>query len=182
MDELRREMRAADSDRQAAAERLRVSLDEGRLDLHEYDTRLSKAYQSVTYGDLADLFVDLPGPAPTPPVQLQAFVPPGPLANVPIAPMYPNAAVHARIPPRRTSNFAVAGLVLGILALEGFWIPFGDVLLGGTAIVLSCYGIKRTGRSGYAGREMAIGGLVCGILGFVLAIFITGVVLIALRR
>lgn len=61
----RRDLRASDGDRQAAVERLRAAHDEGRLDLHEYDTRLQRAYQSVTYGDIADLFVDLPVAPPT---------------------------------------------------------------------------------------------------------------------
>jgi Domain of unknown function (DUF1707) len=59
----RRDMRASDSDREAAAERLRAALNEGRLDVHEYDERLARAYRSVTYGELADLFVDVPVPA-----------------------------------------------------------------------------------------------------------------------
>jgi hypothetical protein len=56
----RREMRASDTDRQTVVGRLSVALDEGRLSLHEYDQRLVRTYQSVTYGDLADLFADLP--------------------------------------------------------------------------------------------------------------------------
>ncbi|MEV7967016.1 DUF1707 domain-containing protein [Sphaerisporangium sp. NPDC088356] len=63
MDE-RRDVRVSDSDREAAAERLGSAVTEGRLDLQEYDDRLGRAYQSVTYGDLADLFVDLPASAP----------------------------------------------------------------------------------------------------------------------
>lgn len=58
----RRDVRASDRDREAAVERLRSALNEGRLNLLEYDDRLSRAYQSVTYGELADLFVDLPAP------------------------------------------------------------------------------------------------------------------------
>ena len=42
-------MRAADTDREATAERLRVALEEGRLDLHEYDERLQQAYGAKTY-------------------------------------------------------------------------------------------------------------------------------------
>lgn len=57
-------MRAADSDREAVAERLRIALNEGRLDLHEYDERLRQAYLAKTYGELADLVVDLPGTVP----------------------------------------------------------------------------------------------------------------------
>ncbi|WFE32190.1 DUF1707 domain-containing protein [Micromonospora sp. WMMD975] len=73
-----REMRAADRDREATAERLRVALEEGRLGLHEYDERLARAYAARTYGELDEVVADLPGvasaersalapPAPTPP-------------------------------------------------------------------------------------------------------------------
>jgi hypothetical protein len=59
----REEMRAADSDRQAVADKLRTALDEGRLDLYEYDERLQQAYAAKTYGDLDRLLTDLPMPA-----------------------------------------------------------------------------------------------------------------------
>jgi hypothetical protein len=35
-------------------------MDEGRLDFAEYDDRLNRAYRAVTYGDLDELFADLP--------------------------------------------------------------------------------------------------------------------------
>ncbi|MEU2615132.1 DUF1707 domain-containing protein [Micromonospora sp. NPDC007271] len=57
-------MRAADADRAATAERLRVALEEGRLGLHEYDERLGRAYGAKTYGELDAVVADLPGPAP----------------------------------------------------------------------------------------------------------------------
>jgi hypothetical protein len=62
----REEMRAADADRHAVADKLRVALDEGRLDLHEYDERLQRAYAAKTYGDLDRLLTDLPNVAPVP--------------------------------------------------------------------------------------------------------------------
>lgn len=64
------EMRAADADRQQVAERLRAALDEGRLDLTEYDDRLKQAYSAKTYGELKLLTTDLPTPrvAPAPAV------------------------------------------------------------------------------------------------------------------
>ena len=55
------EMRAADSDRQVVADKLKQAMDEGRLDLGEYDERLRKAYEAKTYGDLKALLGDLPG-------------------------------------------------------------------------------------------------------------------------
>ena len=54
------EIRAADADRQQVAERLRAALDEGRLDLHEYDDRLQQTYSAKTYGELEHLTTDLP--------------------------------------------------------------------------------------------------------------------------
>ncbi|WP_410815028.1 DUF1707 domain-containing protein [Micromonospora sp. 067-2] len=56
----RDEMRAADADREAVADRLRVALGEGRLDLHEYDERLQRAYAARTYAELDVLLTDLP--------------------------------------------------------------------------------------------------------------------------
>lgn len=53
-------MRASDSDRDAAAERLALALSEGRLDLTEYDERLSAAMRAKTVGELARLTEDLP--------------------------------------------------------------------------------------------------------------------------
>src|SRR5256714_7850541 len=57
-------MRAADSDRQYVADRLREALDEGRLDLGEYDDRLKVTYAARTYGELDRVLNDLPGVAP----------------------------------------------------------------------------------------------------------------------
>jgi hypothetical protein len=70
----REQMRAADADRERVVERLRAALEEGRLDLHEFDERLQGAYAAKTYGDLDALLTDLPlaalpvpqGPAPLP--------------------------------------------------------------------------------------------------------------------
>ncbi len=69
----RDEMRAADADRHAVADKLRAALDEGRLDLHEYDERLQQAYAAKTYGELSLLLTDLPDIAPVAPA---APVPP----------------------------------------------------------------------------------------------------------
>jgi hypothetical protein len=59
----RDDMRAADADRQAVADQLKAALDEGRLDLHEYDERLQQAYAAKTYGELRPLLSDLPSAA-----------------------------------------------------------------------------------------------------------------------
>jgi hypothetical protein len=57
-------MRAGDGDRQAVADQLKAALDDGRLDLGEYDDRLRRAYAARTYGELHGLLTDLPGTIP----------------------------------------------------------------------------------------------------------------------
>jgi hypothetical protein len=62
-------LRAADHDRQEVVDRLRTALEDGRLTLEEYLDRMGRAYQAVTYTDLAPLCADLPvggGAAPAP--------------------------------------------------------------------------------------------------------------------
>jgi hypothetical protein len=73
----RDEMRAADADRQAVADQLKAALDEGRLDLHEYDERLQQAYAAKTYGDLQPLLSDLPSAGLAVPARRGALSTPG---------------------------------------------------------------------------------------------------------
>src|SRR5262245_47581179 len=54
------DLRAGDADRERVAERLRTALDEGRLNLYEYDERLRDAYAAKTYSELDALVGDLP--------------------------------------------------------------------------------------------------------------------------
>jgi uncharacterized protein DUF1707 len=63
----RDQMRASDADRERVVERLRTALQEGRLDLHEYDERMQRAYGAKTYGDLDGLLTDLPVATPPAP-------------------------------------------------------------------------------------------------------------------
>jgi len=60
----RRHLRVSDADRAEVAERLRIALDEGRLDITDYDERVRSAYAATTYGELEPLTADLPPPAP----------------------------------------------------------------------------------------------------------------------
>jgi Domain of unknown function (DUF1707) len=56
--------RAADADRDAVAERLRIAAGEGRIEPWELEERLGQAYRAKTYGELATLLADLPSPPP----------------------------------------------------------------------------------------------------------------------
>ena len=53
-------LRAADTDREATATRLRRSYAEGRLDQHEYEERIDRCYAAKHIGALAELTLDLP--------------------------------------------------------------------------------------------------------------------------
>lgn len=55
--------RAADADREAIADRLRIAAGDGRIDLAELEDRLGQAYAAKTYGQLESLVADLPSRA-----------------------------------------------------------------------------------------------------------------------
>ena len=57
------DLRASDADRAAVAQRLQHAVDEGRLDLYDYDERLRDTYAARTYAELERLTADLPAPA-----------------------------------------------------------------------------------------------------------------------
>jgi Domain of unknown function (DUF1707) len=61
----RQTIRASDRERQEVVDRLRSAVEDGRLKMEEYVDRMGRAYQAVTYGDLAPLHADLPGLGPT---------------------------------------------------------------------------------------------------------------------
>ncbi|MCV7098526.1 DUF1707 SHOCT-like domain-containing protein [Mycobacterium kubicae] len=58
--------RAADTDRIQIAQLLAYAAEQGRLQLNEYEDRLTKAYAATTYQELDDLRADLPGTAVSP--------------------------------------------------------------------------------------------------------------------
>lgn len=99
-------------------------------------------------------------------------------APIPVQPawqpqQYPGyAAVPVAYPMLRTSGLCVAGMIVGILALLGFWIPFGDILMGLLAIGLSWAGMAQAAKPEFTGRGMGIAGLICGILAIIPAIVV----------
>ena len=81
---VREQLRVSDAERQGAAYSLGAAFQDGRLDLVEYDTRVARAYSAVTYGDLDQLFTDLPRPALPVPGPAPVKFPPrsGPVGQV----------------------------------------------------------------------------------------------------
>jgi hypothetical protein len=117
-----RDMRISDRDRQVAADRLRHAHDEGRLDFAEYDRRLELAYGSVTYGDLDQLFTDLPAAQPAP------------LA------VRPTATTPAVVPKRQPDSLSTAFAELPI-ALKVLW----TIWAGAMAINLTVWTLVGVG-------------------------------------
>jgi uncharacterized protein DUF1707 len=58
------EVRASDSERDAAVSRLGTAAGEGRLTLEEFGERVERAQTAASRGDLDQLLADLPAPAP----------------------------------------------------------------------------------------------------------------------
>ncbi|MEV4629078.1 DUF1707 domain-containing protein [Micromonospora sp. NPDC049523] len=135
--ERRGEMRAADADRQLVAERLRLAVDEGRLDLYEYDDRLRAAYAAKTYAELDDL------PEPVPAQQAEVVRQDGALVPDPDG-RYPGATrrwlAENWAPYFSVVTITVAGwAVFSLMAWEllyfwPIWVagPWGAVLLAST--------------------------------------------------
>jgi hypothetical protein len=184
-------MRVSDHDRQQAADRLRVAQNEGRLSISEYDTRLGRVYEAKTFGEVADLFIDLPNPAqppfpqpfPQPPLQQPFMAQPPPMTGNFAGPA---AVVHNNIvmpgPLMVTapnSGAATAGLVFGILGLLGFWIPFGDIVFSALAVLLSAIGLSQTNDGRLGGRGRAVAGLICGLVGLIPAVIVIALLITA---
>ena len=74
------------------------------------------------------------------------------------------------VAPLKTSGLAIAGMVVGIVALIFFWVPFFDIVAAVTAIGLSWAGMVQGGKPGWTGQGMGIAGLVCGILAAIPAV------------
>lgn len=82
----------------------------------------------------------------------------------------------ARQGPRRGKGMAVTALVLGIIALFGFWTVIGGILFGLAAVVFGSIAFTRARRGSASGGVMAMIGLVLGLLsliGAVVAIVLT---------
>lgn len=143
----RRQLRAADADRDQVAGILGVAYTEGRLSRDEYDARLEAALSARTYADLDQVVTDLPAQS--------AMA--GPVAGPgTVAPLI------------RTNGYAIASLACG---LGQFAVgPLATV----PAIVFGHLAMNRIGRTGEQGTGLAVAGLVLGwgavILGVIVAV------------
>src|SRR5262249_51784991 len=85
------------------------------------------------------------------------MVNPAPLATPTEAPSRPTGA-----------GMAIAGMVLGILAIVLCWVVIFDWIIAILGIIFSAIGVSKANK-GAPGKGMAIAGLACGIVGFLLS-------------
>lgn len=71
-------LRAGDADRERAVAELHGHHAAGRLEDGEFELRVAAAYAAVTWGQLTELFDDLPSAAPTPAPPMSAYAPAAP--------------------------------------------------------------------------------------------------------
>jgi hypothetical protein len=110
-----------------------------------------------------------PWAAPPPPAEQPfdpyRFGPPDPGQFESFSPA-PRSELYQR--PRTGNGKAIAGLVLGILALILSFLTLFDIPLIVLGIVFSVLGLRQAAR-GNGGRGMAIAGLTCAIIGAIVA-------------
>lgn len=82
---------------------------------------------------------------------------------------HPQPLVINFVQPVRRNGFAVAGLVLGIIALCLFWLPGINVILALLGMIFSVVGVVKRG---VGGKGKAITGLVLSLIGLLFSFII----------
>lgn len=105
-------------------------------------------------------------------------------SSQPIAPQYFSQPINQPVqtvpvymatqsaPPVKTNGWAIAGMVLGILAICLCWIPYVGLILGFSGSILSIIGLSTFG-SFRSGRGQAIAGLILSILALFMGAILT---------
>ncbi len=71
-----------------------------------------------------------------------------------------------------SSGLCVAGMVLGILAVLGCWVPFGGFVVGLLGLILSIAGMRQARSQGRSGFGMGVTGLVCSLVSLIPAVLV----------
>ena len=142
-------MRAGNSDRQAAVDRLSAHFADGRLDAAEFDQRVATAYGSTYLDELQPLFVDLPEGRPERPAWDRGpqFGP----RSIPGAGGY-GRRPGGPPPPIRLALFALFVMVMiwSVAAVSHGFFPFPLIWL---VIAMMLIGRLRHRRHHYHGRR-----------------------------
>jgi hypothetical protein len=85
---------------------------------------------------------------------------------------------QASAPSQEGNGLAVAGLVMGIIAVVLCFVPFLNWVLGILAVIFGGVGMAKANRIGGKNKGMAIAGLILGVVGLILG---TVIFVLALR-
>lgn len=124
---------------------------------------------------LAGTYTQAPAPsAPGMPIsQVPTQMPTGPPAGLQAQPVQFSPVVGTQAQPVafiqevrgiRNNGLCVASMVLGIIGLVFFWLPFAGIVLGLLAVILAAVGIPSSTSRGEMGKGMGIAGLVTGLV------------------
>ncbi len=132
---------------------------------------------------------DLPSEAPSyqsasqpPPADRPAF---GPQYAYQYGQQYGGAAPGPGWPGEASTQarngVGITALILGILTIIAFWIPFVSILLALAAIIFGIVGLRRVSKRIANNRAMPIIGIVLGVIGGILGTLLTIVVVVSAR-
>ena len=97
--------------------------------------------------------------------------PPGPPGPDPQYGFTPGQHPHgAPVDPNQGNGMAVAGLVLGIIGLVLFFVPFICQILALLGIIFGALGMGKAKKIGGKGNGMAVTGLILGVLAMIVSI------------
>jgi hypothetical protein len=109
-------LRAADSDRDATSERLRLHHAEGRLDTEEFQERIDRCHHAKTVGELEQLVSDLP-PEPISDGRFQLRR----LGMIPLVPIVIAIVVISAVPGGHHGGFGGIWLLIPLFFVFRFW-------------------------------------------------------------
>ena len=84
------------------------------------------------------------------------------------APAYNMQGGYPGYQPTPSSALAIASLILGVVGLLSGWLVFGGVL-GLVGVILGIVALVKVKKGTASGKGMAIGGIVTGVLGMIVA-------------
>jgi hypothetical protein len=131
-------------------------------------------------------FNNPPGtPYPPHPGQQQPYQyppPNSPFGQAPGPGAPPPPPYHGYVQPKAGNGKAVAALVFGVLSIVLCWLSFFDAIFVVLGLVFGLIALSEAKRPGAGGRSMAISGLVCTVVGAILATVLTVVLVHAINK
>jgi hypothetical protein len=131
-----RQLRAADTDRDRAAELLRQAAAEGRITFDELDERISQAYAAKTFADLEALTSDLPGPGVSAPVPaVPRYQPP----DVPAGTQAPSMSLAIMSGTKRAGPWLVPPAYTAVAIMGGVELDLRDAKFSAPEVTIQAF-------------------------------------------